>query len=338
MTTSEDATIEREFPELATALRADVAVPTPAFSESLGARVREDFPRERRWRPPRARTIGLAGAAASLLVAVGLALLLQGGEEKSHRALKLGRDMSAPSVAEPELKSGTPLGVSPGRAIERSAALTLAAPGDELDSVADRIVAVTDRYRGFVARSSVTSGNDAASGGSFDLRIPADSLRPAIRDLSALGHVRSRTQSGEDVTRGLAIIADRLRATRAERRSLLRRLEQASSNAQIEAIRRRLDLVTGEIRGRRAELRDRRQQVAYAKVDVSLVKDGGGNNGAGALGGTGDALHDALGTLAGALNLALRALGVMLPLALLAGLAWLTGRTLLRRRREAALS
>ena len=68
------------------------------------------------------------------------------------------------------------------------------------------------------------------------------------------------------------------------------------------------------------------------------MKDGGGNNGVGALGGTGDALHDAFGTLAGALNLTLRALGVVLPLALLGGLAWLVFRALLRRRREAALS
>ena len=86
------------------------------------------------------------------------------------------------------------------RRIERSASLTLAAPGDELDRVAERVQAVTDRYGGFVLRSSITSGDEGAEGGNFELRIPANRLQPALRDLAALGEVRSRTQSGQDVT------------------------------------------------------------------------------------------------------------------------------------------
>ena len=53
------------------ALRADVPEPDAAFAERLGARVREGFPRRRL---PRPRTLAFAGAAASLLVAVGVAV------------------------------------------------------------------------------------------------------------------------------------------------------------------------------------------------------------------------------------------------------------------------
>lgn len=317
-----------ELQELELVLRSDVPRPDPAYAEQLGRRVSEGFPRKRR-RLPRRRTLALAGATASFALAAGIAASLQGGDERSVN------DFSGRPAPSPQLKLGS---TQPGRAIERSAALTLAAPGDELDSVADRVIAITDRYRGFVARSSVTSGDDAASGGTFELRIPADSLRPAIRDLSALAHVRSRTQAGQDVTRELSAATDRLRAARAERRSLLRRLERAGTDSQAEAIRRRLDLVATEIRGLRGQVRDRRERVAYAEVDLSLVKEKGDSGAATGLDGTGDAFHDALGSLAGAFNLTVRALGVALPVALLAILAWLTGRTLLRRRREAALS
>ena len=47
---------------------------------------------------------------------------------------------------------------------------------------------------------------------------------------------------------------DRLRAARAERKSLFRRLEAATTDAEAEAIRRRLDIVAGQINGLRGQL------------------------------------------------------------------------------------
>jgi hypothetical protein len=216
--------------------------------------------------------------------------------------------------------------------------MTLAAPGDELERLADEIVAVSDRNGGFVLRSSVTSGDEGVTGGSFDLRIPADRLRQALRELSALGSVRSRTQSGHDVTREFSLARDRLAAARAERRSLLRRLERADSDEEAEAIRRRLHLVASEIRGLRSHARDVRLRADYAAVSVSLTEANGDSGSAGGLDGTGAALEDALDSLAGSLNLALRVLGVALPLGLVALLAWLAGRAVIRRRRESALA
>src|SRR5919108_521871 len=84
---------------------------------------------------------------------------------------------------------------------------------------------------------------------------------------------------------------DRLRAARAERRSLLRRLEVAATDEEAEAIRRRLDLVAGEINGLRAQLRDLRLRTDYSVVTVTLAARegdsgaGGGGSRGGALGG-----------------------------------------------------
>jgi hypothetical protein len=202
--------------------------------------------------------------------------------------------------------------------------------------VAEQVTAVTNRHGGFVLSSSVSTGGDSA-GGDFELRIPSTRLRPALRDLAALADVRTQTQTGRDVTREHVAAKDRLQAARAERRSLLRRLELATTDEEAEAIRRRLDLVAGEINGLRSQLRDLRLRTDYAVVTVSLFpKDS--DQGGGAGGSFDDALGDAGGILVGVAGLIVRALAVALPLGLIALAAWLAGRVVRRRQRESALA
>ena len=83
--------------------------------------------------------------------------------------------------------------------------------------------------------------------------------------------MRTQSQTGRDVTREHVTAKDRLRAARAERRSLLRRLEVAATDEEAEAIRRRLDLVAGEINGLRGQLRDLRLRTDYSVVTVTLL-------------------------------------------------------------------
>jgi hypothetical protein len=231
-------------------------------------------------------------------------------------------------------------GFAPGRSdrrIERSVALELEMPVDQMARVAEEVTVVTNRHGGFVLSSSVSTGDEDSAGGDFDLRIPATRLRPALRDLAALADVRTQSQSGRDVTREHVTAKDRLRAARAERRSLLRRLEVATTDEEAEAIRRRLDLVAGEINGLRAELRDLRLRTDYAVVTVSLLAKEHNEGGAVGGGSFDDALGDAGDLLVTVAGLIVRALAVALPLGLLALAGWLAGRVLQRRRRESAL-
>ena len=226
------------------------------------------------------------------------------------------------------------------RRIERSASLTLAAPDDRLEDVANDIIAVTDRYDGFVLRSSVSTGEEGASTGDFELRIPASRLQPALRDLSKLGDVRARTQAGEDITREFVSAGDRLGAARAERRGLLTRLESAATDTEAESIRRRLDLVAAEINGLRGQLRDLRLRSDYATVAVTLERsddeEGSSDDGSGG-DGLGGAFDDAASSLSDSVELLVRVRGVAIAPALLAGLVLLGARTVRRCRREAAL-
>jgi hypothetical protein len=365
----------RELQELALALQADAPEPDAEFAAELEQLVRDRFPRSRpapirgltRPRPPAwiarlprpsGRRPMLAGAAAAVVLAtvIGVAVSTNppGGGERADdvpgASAPVGAQESgdvagdaarlAPTTPVPPLPPGQEE-LAPGapeRRIERSARITLVAPGDELEEVAAGINQVADRHRGFVLRSEVSSGEKGSTGGSFELRIPQESLQPALGDLAELGDVRARSQSGQDVTASYVSARDRYDATQAERRSLIRRLRRADSDAEADRIRDRLFAVSAEVRAVRAELRRLRERTNYAAVSIDLErKDGDRDEDSGSANGTGEALDDALGSLLGSLNLALRALGVLIPLALLGTLGWLAFAVLRRRRREAAL-
>jgi hypothetical protein len=372
-----DDPLTRELQELALTLRADSPEPAPEFRERLGEQVEAGFPKPARKRRASWRRFTSPAFATGLIVLpLVLLAVVVGGGGSSHdsvgggggvaaqdggggRAADSGAaestagraDGSAERSGNQALSGGgsasiLPLeppsghGFAPGRSdrkIERSVALELETPVDQMARVADEVTSVTNRHGGFVLSSSVSTGEDSA-GGDFDLRIPATRLRPALRDLAALGDVRTQSQTGRDVTREHVTARDRLRAARAERRSLLRRLELATTDEEAEAIRRRLDIVAGEINGLRAQLRNLRLRTDYAVVTVSLIAKHGEGGGGGAGGSFDDAVGDAGDILVTVAGLIVRALAVALPLGLIALLGWLVGRALRRRQRESALA
>ena len=360
--------LTRELQELALALRADAPEPTDEFRHELGRRVRSGFPKPVTLRKPLWRRAATPAFATGLVVLpLVLLVVFVGGSEDSEMGSSGGGGggddggAAAPAIVEaapaPERQEfkraadqaagssapAVPLppdgGFAPGqrnRKIERSIGLELEMPVDQMARVAEQVTTVTNRHGGFVLSSSVSTGEDSA-GGDFELRIPSARLRPALRDLAALADVRTQTQSGRDVTREHVTTKDRLQAARAERRSLLRRLELATTDADAEAIRRQLDLVSGEISRLRGQMRGLHLRTDYAVVTVSLLpKDG--DEGGGAGGSFDDALGDAGDLFVGVAGVIVRVLAVALPLGLIALVGWLGGRAFTRRRRESALA
>ena len=364
--------LTRELQELALALRADAPQAEPGFQRQLRGRVERGFAKataSRRPQWPRISTPALAtGLVVLPLVLIAVVAGVSGPSDENSDgggggasvtlesegdgggAVGSGAGALARAGAEPETDkagsgSGSAVvlppdgGFAPGqrnRRIERSIGLELEMPVDQMARVAEQVTTVTNRHGGFVLSSSVSTGQDSA-GGDFELRIPSTRLRPALRDLSALADVRTQTQTGRDVTREHVTTKGRLQAARAERRSLLRRLELAATDEDAEAIRRRLDLVAGEISGLRSQLRSLRLRTDYAVVTVSLLPRDG-DQGGGAGGSFDDALGDAGDLLVGVAGVIVRALAVALPLGLIALAGWLAGRAVRRRRRESALA
>jgi uncharacterized protein DUF4349 len=320
--------------ELETALRAEAPRPGAAFARTMDERVAAGFPRPsgRLSLPRRGALLPALAAAAVLIIAVAIAvpLLTRSGGSNDHVFTESpALEKSAPSVAGAQVAPNIP---APGvRRVERSAELTLGAPKSKLDDVANQIVAVVDRRHGYVLHSSVTSGDSAE----FELRVPSGSLQATLGDLSALADVRSRTQNADDITAAYNSVSSQLDEARALRHSLLSRLANATTDTQARALRHRIRLVSAQIRSLTARFAQLRARARYATVDVTLVRERA-HHGA-APGGVTGAFHDALHSLVVSFGIALRVLGVAIPLALLAALGWLGATILRRRRREAAL-
>ena len=339
------------------------AAPGSARARAEGARtwlreLREDMP------PPRRMLPAAAGLVTVVLIVVGLASVdLQmtdssddGGSGGGGASVAQdsggggggeggGRAEVAPGAASgaEALRRAAPPGPSgfapgtPRRRVERTISMTLEAPDAEIPRVGQEITQVTNRHGGFVLSSSLDTNDDGASG-YYELRIPAGRLRPALADLAGLATVSSQSQSEQDVTRRHVTAQDRLEAARAERRSLLRRLELATTDEEAEAIRRQLDIVAAEINGLRGLLRDLRLRTNYAVVTVELSGSGEDSGGAGAGGAFDDAVDDAGDLAVGLAGVLIRIAAIAVPLALIGALGWAATRVLRRRRRESVLA
>ena len=354
----------RELQELALALRADSPVPDRALAEELGRRVEAGFPPEHgsgpsRLRLPRVSLLPVAGVVAPLVLIVVVVFAaggpLQGGGDDdagdgggggsvaSEAAPGAGAGESGGggraegSLAQPPLPGTAFAPRHRERRIERSIAMTLTAPDDEIPALAEDVNRVATRYGGFVLRSELDTGDGGATG-SYELRIPSNRLQGAVRALAGLATVSSQSQSGQDVTRDFVTTADRLEAARAERRSLLRRLENAHTDSEAEALRARLDLVAGEINGLRSQLRYLRLRTDYAIVSVDLIGEESDSGSSGGGGSFDDAVSDAGDLLVGFAGVLIRVLAIVLPVGLIAAVVWVGTAAVRRRRRESALA
>jgi hypothetical protein len=345
--------------ELTALVRAERPVPVPRWADALDERVAAGFPRpprRRRLRLPLLPTAAavLASAFVALVIAAGL---LDGGgypdggggetgggaaggvsAQEAEPAVSGGAAAdSTGSIAPPPGAADDADGVRPRR-VERSAYLTLAAPGEELARLGDRIIAVTDGLGGFVRSSNVQSG-EMGGGGAFELRVPADRLDRALAQLSRLAHVRERTQAAQDITGETLDTAERLADARAERRALRRALAAAGDTREAARARAGLRRVAREIAAAQRALRAVQDRAAYATIQIALVADD--DAGAGAPGDgrwtPGEALDDAVRVLEILASLLLVILAVAIPVGALVVGGRAARRWLSRSRRERAV-
>jgi hypothetical protein len=336
--------------------RAAAGFPPSAAGGRLGAiRGAARDSRIGRWlatRPPR-RLLAPAGAAATLLVVAGVAISQSGiggdADEavepaEPSTALEQAGDSAAKQTEaiEPAPAPGPiappfpgPPGLAPGqteRKVERTAQITLSTEGNEVASVADEVIAVADRYRGIVVSSQIVGEEGDRARAGLELAIPAGRLDEALRDLSEIADVESRSESTLDVTEPFVTARERLADARAELESLLAQLADADSPKETASIRRRMEIVRDEIARARTELESVARRARFARVSVTVQGDGQSGDWS-----FEDAVDDAGDVLGFAAKVTLVSLAVLAPLALLVAIAWLGGRALARHRRERAL-
>ena len=367
---------ERELQTLALAVRDESPVPADEFARRMEERLAAGFPRARAGarRPAPARPRRrialtrpslpvLAGGTTLLVVVVAGASVLSmpddetaltdgdspttevapapdvlesneaedatgaGGEASSAVAPSTSEDTIRERSARPEALPGRD-----DRRVDRSAQVTLAAPADELQEVGAGIASVADRHRGVLMSSSLTTGEAGRGGGSFELDVPVDELPSTLAELSDLATVRSLTQAGDDRTARFVRRGDDVDELRADLEGLQAELAAAATDDEFDAIRAQIRATRDEISAAERSFESVRERTAFATIAITLVEGEQRQTGLGA------ALDDGVDLLEDVLGIAIRALGVALPLGLLAAVAWWIAGVLRRRQRESALA
>jgi hypothetical protein len=366
-----------ELAEIALLLTGERPQVRPSFAQRMDERVARRFARvpptvpATKSRRSRAGFWQAAGAmAAGVAVIVGIAIVATGhsgapsessssaaassalpspsagGSAASAGAAKSSAAARAPAAASangsqtlraaPSLQPPTT-----GRKVVQSAQLQLAAAPNRIDDVSQQVYNVVGQLNGIVERSTITQTGGLDGSASFQLSVPSGSLGEAMSQLSSLHYasVLSRTDASQDITDQYGAARRALTDARALRTSLLKQLASATTTEQIDSLKAQIRDAEASISSDQATLNRLNHQVGFSQLalDISarsapapVSQHGGGF-------GIGRAAHDAGRVLTVAAGVALIALAVLTPVALLAALLWWVGAALRRRRREQAL-
>jgi hypothetical protein len=225
------------------------------------------------------------------------------------------------------------------RDIERSAEMVLGADPTEVGEDAAKVFAAVHTAGGIVLNSSVHDGSgEFAPGANFELLIPSAKLGDALGAFSQIAEVRYRREATNDITAPTVGVSERLQDSNAKVESLLAQLAAAGSDGEREAVEAELATERRHAASLRSQLTALQRRANFSRVSLQIKtgsspapssSDSGWN--------IGDALHDAGQILAVAAGVAIVALAVLGPLALIALLIWLANRAWVHRSRQRAL-
>ena len=225
-----------------------------------------------------------------------------------------------------------PAGGQDARKVERDAQLTLAAPADEVQDVTNEAITVVESNRGIVESSQVSGTEDQARA-ILQLTVPTRVLDATLDQLSDLADVKSLSEGSVDITRPFVDAKDRLVGLRAERVALVNQIQAAETQEELDRLRARLDALLETIAQAEAEFDDIQRRAAHSSVTLQITSEGA-DEGDWSLE---DALDDAGRVLTVAAGVALISAAVLLPLALIAAIAYFVMSAARNRARERAL-
>jgi Domain of unknown function (DUF4349) len=224
------------------------------------------------------------------------------------------------------------------REIERSAELVLSTEPAEVRAAAAKVFDAVHAADGIVLSSSLRDGEAGVAGADFELLIPSGNLGDALASLSAIGEVRSRHESTQDITAPTVSVGERLQDATATVQSLLSELAGADTDAERVAAESQLRAERHRVAALRSRLSALKRRANLSRVSLRIETGSPSSSSEeGGAWGIGDGIDGAGRILAVAAGVTVIGLAILAPFALIALLAWLTRRAWIRRARRAAL-
>ena len=205
---------------------------------------------------------------------------------------------------------------------------------DSLESAIAQVRRLAERVGGYVANSSTQTGRDQVRSATLELKIPAARFDEAAGGLDSIGKVEAVNVSAEDVGEEFVDLTARVtNARRLEERLITLLATRTGKLEDVLAVERELARVREEIERYDGRLRFLRTRVAVSTLSVTVHEPApivGGSPGANPIL---DAVRAAWRNFVHFIAALIASLGVLIPVAVLAVLAWLVIRRWLPRRR-----
>jgi len=277
-------------------------------------------------RPRGTADLSAASGAARLSEATKASSL----EEQALVASGVGGAVPAPATdaSVSEIPGLPPL----GQAVVKTAEISVVVPKGDFGDAFDTASLVAGRYGGYVESSSM-SGTKAKSG-DLVVRVPSSRFDDAIADLRELGAVEQQSISGQVVTQDFIDLEARLRTWQTQEAVLIDLMQQASSVEATLRIQRELQDVQFRIEQIEGQLRVLEDQTALATIRVSLRESGAPIALAQEVStrpSLVEAWNKAVDGVLGVAYVTIVGLGYLVPVTVLALMAWLAYRRVLRR-------
>ncbi len=154
----------------------------------------------------------------------------------------------------------------------REGTISLAVEAGGFDQAYARVVEAARREGGTVVSSTTTARDGGAASGTVTVRVPAERYEDLLLGIAAVGEVRSREITAQDVSAEFVDLQSRQRNLEAQERFYLELLERAEAIPDAIALRQQLDGITAsleQVRGRIAFLDDR---TAFSTLTVELAE------------------------------------------------------------------
>lgn len=330
----------------------DDAVEAPeAFRQGWRRAVREEAAARKRRFSPR---VMASAAAAVLVVALGGTTLWQwtqsdGAMPEQMQMTRMmssadaGMDMAYGAAYDQSFVANEADGVeeddaATGEKRIRTANISLRTA--DFDQVLTQLRALPGQFGGYVSdEDSYGVAGEEARSASMSMRVEASQLDAFLEDVGALGEIRSRSVSTQDVTEAYADVSGRLESAKARRTRLNELIGQAQDISELIELEAALSEVQTTIEGYERTLLGWDTRVQYATVYVSVcetLSEDAAREGELGLGARiQGALADSLSTLADFVQGVLVFAVVALPWCLAAGVVALAIRIILKLRKKA---
>jgi hypothetical protein len=161
-----------------------------------------------------------------------------------------------------------------GDRLIKEGTMVVEVPVDGFDRAFERVVAAARGLGGSVVASTSSSTEDGGTAGSVTLRVPVDRYEDLLTGAGAVGEVRRRDITTQDVTAEFTDLESRLRHARAQERFYLGLLEEAAGVSDAIAVQQQLEGIQStieQLQGRRTLLDDR---TSFSTLTVELLEPG----------------------------------------------------------------